>query len=77
MDSFCQQKTRMRDMTLSPYTSFNGLKKYTGVLFLISQEISDWCVARFHPSHESGRTTQRSHTQTKLRSKPTDTERGA
>jgi hypothetical protein len=42
-------------------------------VFLVSQEISDWC--HFHPSHESGRTTQHGHTKTMLRGEPIDTER--
>jgi hypothetical protein len=46
MNHSCHSKTHVHDITLSPYTSFSSWKHSVGV-FSISQEISDWCAARF------------------------------
>jgi hypothetical protein len=66
----------MRVITLSPYTSFNSWKHSVGVSFFqFHKKFQIDALLNFHPSHESSRETQHRHTQTKLKGKPTDTEK--
>jgi hypothetical protein len=79
MNRLCHSRTRMRDITLSLYTSFNSWKRSVGVFFFFfffphkNSQID--ALLDFHPSRESGRAAQHGHTETKLRGKPTNTER--
>jgi hypothetical protein len=71
---FCYSKTLVRDITLSPYT-FNSWNNLLGFFFRFHKTFQIDALLDFHLSHESCRATQRGHTQTKLRGKPTDIER--
>jgi hypothetical protein len=75
MNRLCRSKTRMRNVTLSPFTSFNSWKHSVG-FFSFTENFSLIALPDFHPSHKSDRTTQHGHTQTKVvRGKPTDMDR--
>jgi hypothetical protein len=80
MNRLRHSRTRVRNITLSPYTSFYSSKHSVGVFFsflllLFHKKFHIDELLDFHPSHESGRATQHGHTQTELRGKPIDIER--
>jgi hypothetical protein len=77
MNRLCHSRTRVRDITLSPYTSFNSWKHSAGVFFFffnLRRNFRLIALLDFHPNHESWRATQHGHTQTKLKGKPTYTD---
>jgi hypothetical protein len=63
------------DVSLSPYISFNSWKYSFGVFVKFHKKFQIDALLDFHPSHRPGGATQHGHIQTKLRGKPTDTER--
>jgi hypothetical protein len=76
MNRLCNSRTRVRDITLSQYTSFNSWEHSVCQSFSnIARNLRLIALLDFHPSHESGRTTQHGHTQTEIRGKPIDIER--
>jgi hypothetical protein len=74
MYRLCHSKTRMHNITLSLYTSFNSWN-ILEFFFQFNKKFLIDALLDFHSSHKSGRATQHGHIQTKLRDKPTDIER--